>query len=978
MCSTARVDVQPPRCQRCGFLALGAALEPLLGGRRPLPPPLLSDGDGGTCDTVSYALEALCLCRAFAALWRASNATSSYAAAAAAVALDDLASLVLLAAPRASPPAGARRATVSAAVERVDGSGTTTTPPAHALRPRLLSSVAAQLVKVLGEDVGGDILGPHPPALQAAAVEIWWHAGVAEWWRQRAAAEAGRSVVAEPHAAAETEESEDDEPLQRRGATKRARLDADAGQMEVKVTLAKSASHVGSSVEVLYAAWCLCIAHWYRGGLHASPQSLDLRASVQEFSLAKHCVDEDSVEFVALRSNEAAAQRQLDGELAVPELDPFLSVIHAIRCRLPVSLEAANVALAATLNRAIASFSARPRAPQPYWQLLRTIIRLLPILRAAAFPFQPSRVAAALTSTSPTNSQARGWPENAPPPTPSNRAGWLERARRARARRHLADDSALLAALDGGAPANPSLRAEIADDRPLADEVAEEALAALVDAVYEEPPGDRSDDRKVPRALSTLRNHVAAVVFSVCAHRHATGLDIGFARPLQLLEARFHGDEAVQAQTARVLLALSRAIDDPDAQWPSLWTELQSAGFGLGLQIMAARTLAREVLSTDPWDPVAMLALLRCAAEIKRGEPDDGDTADDAGMDAQGGVGDMTAPFWVAEAALAGQRLAGLLDAVAVARATARDYLSEEAARIARAEIRAAAAALPAGEPLPLSAEEMRTAVPPHVVFAAVEAWPDPRTWARIRSEVYSNLGVVFSMLGHAEAALEYAKTAVSLSPGWTPAVFNISLLELRLGRPADAARRWLAHRGVDLTATTASVSWLAVRVLRGGLTLPQAVAAAAASEVGIHDGAGKALGLRVTGLPAATPAAAAENDVNSVDGVAVSSLRWLDVQALSVLCAKRKRKCSPMASVAARRAAAAAAAASGGGGGGVGGGAGGAAGSGTAEGGSAGRGKASSIFETDVVGRDDMRYFGKNLTDPISAVEVRTRGRMC
>ncbi|KAJ1562986.1 DNA-directed RNA polymerase III core subunit ret1 [Cladochytrium tenue] len=954
MYSTARVDVQSPRCQRCGFLGLGDALEPLLGGRRSQPPLLLSDGDGGTCDNASHALGALCLCRALASLWRASSAVSSCAAAAA-VALDDLASLVLLAAPRASPPVGARRATVSAAVERVDGSGTTTTPPAHALRPRLLASVAAQLVKVLGEDVCGDILGPHPPALQAAVVEVWWHAGVAEWWRQRAAAEAGRSVVAELHAAAETEESEDDEPLQRRGATKRARLDADAGQMEVKVTLAKSASLVGSSVEVLYAAWCLCIAHWYRGALHASPQSLDLRASVQEFSLAKHCVDEDSVEFVALRSNEAAAQRQVDGELAVPELDPFLSVIHAIRCRLPVSLEAANVALAATLNRAIASFSARPRAPQPYWQLLRTIIRLLPILRAAAFPFQPSRVATALTSTSPTNSQARGWPENAPPPTPSSRAGWLERARQARARRHLADDSALLAALDGGAPANPSLRAEIADDRPLADEVAEEALAALVDAVYEEPPGGCSDDRKVPKALRTLRNHVAAVVFSVCAHRHAAGLDIGFVRPLQLLEARFHGDEAVQAQTARVLLVLSRAIDDPDAQWPSLWTELQSAGFGLGLQIMAARTLALEVLSRDPWDPVAMLALLRCAAEIKRGEPDDdGDTADDAGMDAQGGVGDMTAPFWVAEAALAGQRLAGLLDAVAVARATGRDYLSEEAARIARAEIRAAAAALPAGDPLPLSAEEMRTAVPPHVVFAAVEAWPDPRTWARIRSEVYSNLGVVFSMLGHAEAALEYAKTAVSLSPGWTPALFNISLLELRLGRPADAARRWLAHRGVDLAATTASISWLAVRVLRGGLTLPQAVVEAAA-EAGIHDGPGKALGLRVTGgLSASTPAAAA-NDGNSVDGVA-------------------KESAVSMASVAARRAAAAAAAASGGGGGGVGGGAGGAAGSGTAEGGSAGRGKASSIFETDVVGRDDMRYFGKNLTDPISAVEDKWR----
>ncbi|KAJ3316651.1 DNA-directed RNA polymerase III core subunit ret1, partial [Blyttiomyces sp. JEL0837] len=38
------------------------------------------------------------------------------------------------------------------------------------------------------------------------------------------------------------------------------------------------------------------------------------------------------------------------------------------------------------------------------------------------------------------------------------------------------------------------------------------------------------------------------------------------------------------------------------------------------------------------------------------------------------------------------------------------------------------------------------------------------------------------------------------------------------------------------------------------------------------------------------------------------------------------------------------------------------------------GRGKASSIFETDVVGRDDMRYFGKKMTDPIDEVEDKWR----
>jgi hypothetical protein len=35
------------------------------------------------------------------------------------------------------------------------------------------------------------------------------------------------------------------------------------------------------------------------------------------------------------------------------------------------------------------------------------------------------------------------------------------------------------------------------------------------------------------------------------------------------------------------------------------------------------------------------------------------------------------------------------------------------------------------------------------------------------------------------------------------------------------------------------------------------------------------------------------------------------------------------------------------------------------------GRGKATSIFETDINSRDDLRYYGKKLTDPINTVEV-------
>ncbi len=35
------------------------------------------------------------------------------------------------------------------------------------------------------------------------------------------------------------------------------------------------------------------------------------------------------------------------------------------------------------------------------------------------------------------------------------------------------------------------------------------------------------------------------------------------------------------------------------------------------------------------------------------------------------------------------------------------------------------------------------------------------------------------------------------------------------------------------------------------------------------------------------------------------------------------------------------------------------------------GRGKASSIFETDTISRDDLRYNGKKLTDPINTAEV-------
>jgi len=35
------------------------------------------------------------------------------------------------------------------------------------------------------------------------------------------------------------------------------------------------------------------------------------------------------------------------------------------------------------------------------------------------------------------------------------------------------------------------------------------------------------------------------------------------------------------------------------------------------------------------------------------------------------------------------------------------------------------------------------------------------------------------------------------------------------------------------------------------------------------------------------------------------------------------------------------------------------------------GRGKASSTFETDTISRDDLRYYGKALTDPINTAEV-------
>lgn len=36
------------------------------------------------------------------------------------------------------------------------------------------------------------------------------------------------------------------------------------------------------------------------------------------------------------------------------------------------------------------------------------------------------------------------------------------------------------------------------------------------------------------------------------------------------------------------------------------------------------------------------------------------------------------------------------------------------------------------------------------------------------------------------------------------------------------------------------------------------------------------------------------------------------------------------------------------------------------------GRGHADSHFETDTISRDDLRYYGKSLTDPINTVEVR------
>jgi hypothetical protein len=50
------------------------------------------------------------------------------------------------------------------------------------------------------------------------------------------------------------------------------------------------------------------------------------------------------------------------------------------------------------------------------------------------------------------------------------------------------------------------------------------------------------------------------------------------------------------------------------------------------------------------------------------------------------------------------------------------------------------------------------------------------------------------------------------------------------------------------------------------------------------------------------------------------------------------------------------------------------AAGLGTAglgSGGESGRGKATSIFETDVTARDDMRYYSKNMADPITEEKV-------